>query len=187
VKLACISKLRSGPLFKYRMEHGIVQAEAARQAGVTHREWNEIECMRFRRTSALTRIAEFLGVNPEDICPEELVGTILGIPNRVEFRDVEPAMLESSMAKYAMYALPDADRKDQVEKAVNVALSTLTFRQRETIKLRFGIGGHAPMTLEQIAKVFKVTRERIRQVIEKGIQELQRSDRAKIIEDIIQE
>jgi RNA polymerase primary sigma factor len=43
-------------------------------------------------------------------------------------------------------------------------LSKLTFREREIIKLRYGLDGGYVYTLEEVARKFKVTRERIRQI-----------------------
>ncbi len=51
-------------------------------------------------------------------------------------------------------------------------LNQLTFRQREVIKLRYGIGGGDTCTLEEVAKIFRLTRERIRQVEKNAICEL---------------
>jgi RNA polymerase primary sigma factor len=52
------------------------------------------------------------------------------------------------------------------------ALSGLTEREREVIMLRFGIGYDNPMTLEEVGKVFNVTRERIRQIEAKALRKL---------------
>ena len=55
--------------------------------------------------------------------------------------------------------------KEEIEKA----LSTLTPREAEVIRLRYGIGRGYPMTLEEVGKRFNVTRERIRQIEAKAI------------------
>ena len=54
----------------------------------------------------------------------------------------------------------------------NKHLSKLTYRQREIIKLRYGFGDGFIYTLEEVAKIFKVTRERVRQVEQKAIRRL---------------
>ena len=43
-------------------------------------------------------------------------------------------------------------------------MTTLTYREREIIKLRYGIGDGYTYTLEEVGRIFKVTRERVRQV-----------------------
>ena len=65
--------------------------------------------------------------------------------------------------------------KDRIE---NV-LSTLTFREREIIKLRYGIGDGYTYTLEEVGRIFRVTRERVRQIEAKAVRKLQHPVRAR--------
>ncbi len=62
------------------------------------------------------------------------------------------------------------------------ALETLSDRERMILSLYFGLGGDEPMTLEDIGKRLKLTRERIRQIKEKAIQRLRHSTRAKFLQ-----
>lgn len=72
------------------------------------------------------------------------------------------------------------DRSD-LKLAFEAALKTLTYREREIINLWFGLGdGHA-YNLEEIGRIFKVTRERIRQIAHKGLKKLQRPIRASLL------
>ena len=64
-------------------------------------------------------------------------------------------------------------------------LETLTFREREIIRLRYGLSDGYIYTLEEIARIFKVTRERIRQIEMKAIKKLQHKSRSKILEGFI--
>ncbi|HET7128740.1 MAG TPA: sigma-70 family RNA polymerase sigma factor [Gaiellaceae bacterium] len=52
------------------------------------------------------------------------------------------------------------------------ALATLTVRERRVLELRFGLGGEAPATLEEVGTVFSVTRERIRQIEQSSLRKL---------------
>ena len=61
------------------------------------------------------------------------------------------------------------------------ALSTLTERERAILMLYFGLGEAEPMTLEEIGKKMKLTRERIRQIKEKAILRLRHSSRSKYL------
>jgi RNA polymerase primary sigma factor len=56
---------------------------------------------------------------------------------------------------------------------INDVLKTLTYREREILKLRYGIGDGYTYTLEEVGRIFKVTRERVRQVESKAIRKLQ--------------
>ncbi len=71
--------------------------------------------------------------------------------------------------------------KDRIESV----LKTLTYREREIIKLRYGIGDGYTYTLEEVGKIFKVTRERVRQVEAKAIRKLQHPVRARKLEGFL--
>ncbi len=71
--------------------------------------------------------------------------------------------------------------KDRIEEV----LKTLTYREREIIKLRYGIGDGYTYTLEEVGRIFKVTRERVRQVEAKAIRKLQHPVRARRLEGFL--
>lgn len=62
---------------------------------------------------------------------------------------------------------------------VNEALAMLPYRERKVIELRFGLKGEHPRTLEEVAKRFGVTRERIRQIEAKALAKLQAIDKTR--------
>lgn len=64
------------------------------------------------------------------------------------------------------------------EKIENV-LQTLSFREREIIKLRYGIGTGYTYTLEEVGRIFRVTRERVRQIEAKAVRKLQHPVRSR--------
>jgi RNA polymerase primary sigma factor len=64
-------------------------------------------------------------------------------------------------------------------------LRTLTYREREIIKLRYGIGDGYTYTLEEVGRIFKVTRERVRQVEAKAIRKLQHPVRARKLQGFV--
>jgi RNA polymerase primary sigma factor len=72
--------------------------------------------------------------------------------------------------------------KDRIEDV----LKTLTYREREIIKLRYGIGDGYTYTLEEVGRIFKVTRERVRQVEAKAIRKLQHPVRARKLEGFLE-
>ncbi len=57
-------------------------------------------------------------------------------------------------------------------KAVRDVLSTLSYRERRVLELRFGLGGERPRTLDEIGRTFGVTRERIRQIEQRSLERL---------------
>jgi RNA polymerase primary sigma factor len=72
--------------------------------------------------------------------------------------------------------------KDKLEKV----LETLTFREREIIKLRYGIGDGYTYTLEEVGRIFKVTRERVRQIEAKAVRKLQHPVRSRLLEGFLE-
>lgn len=61
------------------------------------------------------------------------------------------------------------------------SLSTLPYRQKEVVKLYFGIGLEQPMSLEDIGLQFGLTRERVRQIKDKAIHKLKSTSRNKLL------
>jgi len=70
---------------------------------------------------------------------------------------------------------------DSLRKEINRAISTLTPREADVIKLYYGLDGAHPMTLEEIGEKFDLTRERVRQIKEKAIRRLKHTSRSKIL------
>ena len=68
-------------------------------------------------------------------------------------------------------------RKEDIRKT----LETLTEREQKVIEMRFGLYGNKPMTLEEVGKIFDVTRERIRQIESKAIRKLRHPSRAQML------
>ena len=68
---------------------------------------------------------------------------------------------------------------DSLRKEIERAISTLTPREADVIRLYFGLNGKHPLTLEEIAEQFDLTRERVRQIKEKAIRRLKHTSRCK--------
>ena len=71
--------------------------------------------------------------------------------------------------------------RESLSKEIERSLSTLTERQREVIKLYFGIGMEHTMSLEDIGEKFALTRERVRQIKDKAISKLRANSRSKLL------
>jgi len=74
---------------------------------------------------------------------------------------------------------------DSLRKEIDRAVSTLTGREADVIKLFFGLNGSHPMTLEEIGEKFHLTRERVRQIKEKAIRRLKHTSRCKILKSYL--
>ncbi|MBN1760121.1 MAG: RNA polymerase sigma factor RpoD/SigA [Chitinispirillaceae bacterium] len=137
------------------------------QAGQVHRKLEQ----RFQRTPMLSEIASEMGVK------EQIVSDTLRIGNKSVSLDLPVGENGSSclieQLQYEHQLQPDSRISEKsVQKVVESALGNLSEREKEIIKLYFGIGHRSPVTLDTIAKKYKLTRERIRQIKEKAINRL---------------
>lgn len=83
---------------------------------------------------------------------------------------------------------PKADTglmNESLSREIDRALSTLTERERDVVKLFFGIGMNHGLTLEEIGDKFDLTRERVRQIKEKAIRRLRHSSRSKLLQQYL--
>ncbi|MCE3225737.1 MAG: polymerase subunit sigma [Bacteroidetes bacterium] len=83
---------------------------------------------------------------------------------------------------------PKADSglmNESLSREIDRALSTLTERERDVVKLFFGIGLNHGLTLEEIGDKFDLTRERVRQIKEKAIRRLRHSSRSKLLQQYL--
>jgi RNA polymerase primary sigma factor len=69
-----------------------------------------------------------------------------------------------------------------LRKKIEDLLKTLTYREREIIRLRYGLGDGYTYTLEEVGRIFKVTRERVRQIEAKAVRKLQHPVRSQQLE-----
>jgi RNA polymerase sigma factor (sigma-70 family) len=65
-------------------------------------------------------------------------------------------------------------------------LKTLTYREKRVLEMRFGIASGHPHTLEEVGKVFGVTRERIRQIEAKALRKMRHPSRSKKLKDYLE-
>jgi len=74
---------------------------------------------------------------------------------------------------------------EMLKDKIQSVLHTLTYREREIIKLRYGLDDGQTYTLEEVGKMFDVTRERVRQIEAKAIRKLQHPVRARRLEGFL--
>jgi RNA polymerase primary sigma factor len=74
---------------------------------------------------------------------------------------------------------------ESLRKEIDRAISTLTPREADVVRLYFGLNGSYPMTLEEIGEKFDLTRERVRQIKEKAIRRLKHTSRSKILKSYL--
>lgn len=138
---------------------------------------------KYNREPSNEEIAEILNTTPEKIEDAIMVSvepTSYDIPVKEDedtsFRDFIPDRAESTETIVFNSSLGDD---------INKILESLNPREQEVIKLRYGLGGKNPMTLEDVGKKFGVTRERVRQIEGKALRKLKHPSRGKRIKDYL--
>ena len=91
-----------------------------------------------------------------------------------DFIEDKSAISPANATAYAML-------KEQMDEV----LETLTEREQKVLTLRFGIGDGYPRTLEEVGKIFNVTRERVRQIEAKALKKLRHPIRAKKLKNFL--
>ena len=124
------------------------------------------------RDPTVEEIADLAGVDPLEadvimraaqplVSLEKPVGDGL---DAAEFGELIPD--ESTMSPF------DAALESLMSQQLHAVLDHLSYRDRRVIELRYGLGGDEPRTLEQVAKLFSLTRERTRQIEESALRRL---------------
>ncbi len=128
-----------------------------------------------RMTKTSHRLAQQLGRDPK----VEEIGEALGVaPDRVQETIqafLEPVSFDNPTSDEDMFLgdfLPDENfvhpdetiQEEQTKTHLNRVLCTLTPREEQVIRMRFGLGHNQSLTLEEVGKTMNVTRERIRQI-----------------------
>jgi RNA polymerase primary sigma factor len=118
--------------------------------------------------------------------PEDKVADTMRVSGRHVSMDAPFANGEENtlMDVIVNHDSPRADNtlmSESLQKEIERSLSTLTERERDVIKLFFGIGQNHGLTLEEIGAKFDLTRERVRQIKEKAIRRLRHSSRSKLL------
>ena len=102
------------------------------------------------------------------------------------------ARVDLQYAPFPSQHAPAAEEGDDVGAAqemlrnrISKVLKSLSYREREIIKLRYGLGDGYSYTLEEVGHIFKVTRERIRQIEAKAVRKLQAPARSEELSGFI--
>jgi RNA polymerase primary sigma factor len=80
----------------------------------------------------------------------------------------------------------NAATQEMLKEKIDQVLKTLTYREREIIKLRYGLGDGYTYTLEEVGRIFKVTSERIRQIEIKALRKLRAPLRSRQLEGFLE-
>jgi RNA polymerase primary sigma factor len=139
----------------------------------------------FERPPSAEELAEALEV------PEEKIKESLSVSGRHVSMDAPLSNNEDGGTLIDVMANNDTARTDaglmteSLQREIERSLSTLTDKEREIIRLFFGIGMNHGLTLEEIGAKFNLTRERVRQIKEKAIRRLRHTSRNKLLKSYL--
>ncbi len=74
---------------------------------------------------------------------------------------------------------------ESLKMEINRAISTLSPKEGDIVKMFFGLEGYPPMTLDEIGEKFDLTRERVRQIKEKAIRRLEHTSRSQVLQSYL--
>ncbi|HED54956.1 MAG TPA: RNA polymerase sigma factor RpoD, partial [Phycisphaerales bacterium] len=136
------------------------------------------------REPTIEEIAEVSGMSIED------VSRVMGIGRQPISLDRPVGETDDSyfgdfIEDHNQQAPQETTSQEMLKARIEQVLRTLTYREREIIKLRYGIGDGYTYTLEEVGRIFKVTRERVRQVEAKAIRKLQHPVRSRKLHGFI--
>jgi len=123
---------------------------------------------------AVERVSEIMRVAPEPLSLEMPVG------------EEEDSHLADFLQDVDMLSPSDATTKVVLREKIEEALDQLSVRERDVVRMRFGLDDGYPHTLEEVGKHFHVTRERIRQIEAKALKKLRHPSRNSRLRDYIE-
>jgi RNA polymerase primary sigma factor len=151
-----------------------------------------------RHGAAAERLAQRLERKPRADEVRQAMGAVAGDLRRALSAARGPASLDVRVGEKEDMAFAGLMQDEKAESPVDGAsreflkeqilkvLDTLPPREREVIKMRFGIGTQAPYTLREIGRIFGLSRERIRQLEARTLRRLQHPLRARLLTEFLE-
>src|SRR3972149_1119713 len=121
-----------------------------------------------------TRVREILKIAQDTTSLETPVG------------DEDDSMLGDFIADTSQPSPIEQASRELLKENIEEGLASLTDREARVLRMRFGLDGKNPMTLEEVGREFGVTRERIRQIEAKALRKLKHPSRRKKLQDYLE-
>jgi RNA polymerase primary sigma factor len=139
---------------------------------------------KFQRDPSDEEIAEVLAIAPEEVRNTAKMGSRQLSINAPFANGEEHALLD--VLEDESEDTPDSSLiSNSLQYDVQRSLAMLTQRESDVISLYYGLNDRTAMTLEEIGELFNLTRERVRQIKEKGIRRLRQTSKSKVLKDYL--
>lgn len=136
-------------------------------------------------TPVVKRLCDALVCSPEDLFTHDQMMAELETNKRtLKVNEAQVKFMLSHEPEQVL--LEDMVAKDQLDTALAAMVEELTPREAKVIKMRFGLEGTEPMTLNEVAKKFDVCGQRIRQIEMKALRKMRHPKRHKEVRDLME-
>lgn len=144
-----------------------------------NRAFSQLE-QKFQREPSAEELAEVLNIDLEEINDTVKIGS-KQISVHAPFVQGEENGLIDVLEDDSEMPPDTSLLNESLQKEIQRSLSTLTKKEADVIALHFGLNGGTPLTLDEIGYRFNLTRERVRQIKEKGLRRLRATGRSKTL------
>ncbi|MBK6523014.1 MAG: sigma-70 family RNA polymerase sigma factor [Sphingobacteriaceae bacterium] len=135
---------------------------------------------KYQRTASLFELSEVLDMSQDEI-QVTLAASALHVSSDASLPGNEESTLMELIYDKNEVKPDDLLMESSLQTEIKRALNTLSDKEKDVILLFFGIGQQYPHTLEEIAEKYDLTRERVRQIKEKGIRRLRMESKSKLL------
>lgn len=177
----------NGTMRKARIRLGLTQKQLGKLVGTSNSTIGQIESFRNKPTDEVaSKIASQLGIRQEEVWPPwmEPRGSSIRL---VRYQKMDEATfsltskkVKEEVAQLSYDASEEVERSDFIEALkprLAEMLSSLSFRERGVLECRFGLKDGEHYTLYECARIFGITRERLRQIEIKALNKLRNQSR----------
>lgn len=197
IRLAKAIEKRFGSAAKMCREWPGLKGKQSEVSALIHLKlwpWNEDHYDRenfgkFKKACIL--IAEALDIFPEKLFPVKLYVHLVEKDLCPDFirRVLKSPVKATSPKRFDRLTAPEVANcmavANELRRRIQAVMKTLSYREREILKLRYGLDDGYSYTLEEVGHIFKVTRDRIRQIEAKAVRKLQRPKRSQRLVDFL--
>ena len=142
-----------------------------------------------RSKKALAKLCQLCKCHAKDLFPD-WIEDAFKVSKVVEFNTEVGATSLQDLREHPQSLLPSPETfaiNSELGDRIDDVLKTLTYREREIVKLRYGLGDGRPYTLEECSRIFKLTRERTRQIEAKALRKLGHPIRKKMLQGFVEQ
>lgn len=139
-----------------------------------------------KREPSAKEIAALMGVEEKKVRElQSIVKDPISIDQTIN--DEEDATIGDLIADEDYESPIESIYREQTSTAIDCVLKTLDSREADIIKLRYGLNGKKPQTLDEIGKEYNLSKERIRQIEEKALSKLRHPMRSNMLRNFLTE